>query len=65
LGRPEIAEIEISHKVLDTGQETAIQTYSRVAKELAEQQLEAIKNGVSLTTIAESKLEPKEISKDV
>ena len=65
LQRPAVAEIEISHKITDTGEESAIETYKRAAKELAQLQLEALNNGVGLQTIAESKIAPKEEVEDV
>lgn len=61
LTKPEVAEIEITHNV-GTKKDSAIEVYKREAKKLAKAQLEAIKNGVTLEVIAESKLQPKEIS---
>jgi hypothetical protein len=63
LTRPEVAEIEITHNV-GTNQDSAIEVYKREAKKLAQAQLEAIKNGVTLEVIAESKLEPEEVNDD-
>ena len=64
LQKPEVAEIEVSHKIVNTGEESAIETYQRAAKELAQEQLKALNNGVALQTIAESKIEPKEDEQD-
>ena len=65
LGRPEVAEIEISHTIVATGEASAIETYKRAAKELAQTQLKAIQSGVTLETIAESSIKPLEEVEDV
>ena len=65
LGKPEVAEIEITHNVSDSNDNSAIEIYKREARKLAQAQLEAIKNGVTLEAIAESKLESTETDDDV
>ena len=60
LNKPEVQEIEMTHNVVTDNEASAIEVYKKAAKELAQAQLKALKNGVTLDVIANSKIVQEE-----